>query len=515
MPTIATSLARRAPVFPRLLSGLMLLADARLVSGLGRALGVVGALLMTLASGTPVLAAAVPASATAASALAGSAASGSVDRVEAAGAAALRPNILLIFADDLGYGDLGSYGADFRTPHIDALGVAGARFDQFYVAAPVCTPSRFGLLTGRYPARSRDQLLGALMFLEGRDDRRGIRPGETTVATVLQSAGYRTALIGKWHLGHGLPEFAPGRHGFEHTYGCHGGCVDYFTLRYGQRPDWYRDGRAIAEEGYSTDLITAEAQRWLGEQRAGQPFFLYLAYTAPHYGKGWDPVTNKTTNPLQAKPADRARFPQLSDPQRLEYAAMVAAMDDGVGRVLETLKTKGLDRDTLVIFTSDNGGDPHYAGNNGRLRGQKAQLFEGGIRVPCFMRWPGRITAGLRVTTPITTLDLFPTFGELAGANTASLSLNGDSLVPFLLGRGALSPDRALFWQAPRAKALRQGAWKYVLEGKEEYLFNLDDDPAEQHNLAAVEPRRVADLRARHAALLATVQRERAAVAPR
>lgn len=424
-------------------------------------------------------------------------------------ASAPRPNILLIFADDLGYGDLSSYGAEFRTPHIDSIGAEGARFEQFYVAAPVCTPSRFGLLTGRYPVRSRDRLLGALMFLDKKDDERGLRAGETTVASVLRENGYRTALIGKWHLGHGLPEFAPQRHGFEHTYGCHGGCVDYFTKRYGQKPDWYRDGTPLEEEGYSTDLITTEAQRWLGEQRPDRPFFLFLAYTAPHYGKGWDAASGKTTNPLQAKPEDRARFPHIKDPSRLEYAAMVASMDDGVGRVLATLRERGLERDTLVLFTSDNGGDPRYAGNNGSLRGQKAQLFEGGIREPCLMRWPGRIAPGTRVTRPASTLDFFPTFGALAGADTGSLRLDGTNIAPFVLGRGELPLDRTFFWQAPRAKALRQGPWKYVLEGKTEYLFQLEEDPGERRNLAQVESKRLAELKARHAAILADIDRER------
>lgn len=424
-------------------------------------------------------------------------------------AAADRPNIVLIFADDLGYGDLSAYGSEIRTPQIDSLARGGAKFESFYVAAPVCTPSRFGLLTGRFPIRSTDNLNGALMFLQARDDRRGIRSHETTIATVLRAQGYRTALIGKWHLGHGEPEFSPLRHGFEHTYGCHGGCVDYYTLKYGEKPDWFRQGEPLVEEGYSTDLLTEEAVRWLNQRRAAEPFFLFLAYTAPHYGKGWDADKKQTTNLLQSKPADRERNAHITAAKRREYAGMVTAMDDGVGRVLEVLRSRQLADNTLVIFTSDNGGDPNYGGHNGPLRGQKGQLFEGGIREPCLMRWPGRIAAGTVITAPVTAIDLFPTFAALAGADVRSYSLDGDDILPVLRGTGTAGPDRALFWQGPRAGALRRGPWKFVREADTDYLFNLADDPGEKRDLAAVEPTRLAELKSHHAALLARARESR------
>jgi arylsulfatase A-like enzyme len=419
-------------------------------------------------------------------------------------AAAPRPNVLLIFADDLGIGDVSCYGSEIQTPHIDSLARDGAKFEAFYVAAPACTPSRFGLLTGRYPNRSRDQLLGALMFLQPRDDTRGIRAGETTVAEMLQRGGYRTAIIGKWHLGHGLPEFSSRQHGFDYSYGSQGGCVDYFTLRYGEKPDWFRNDRPLVEEGYATDVITDDAVRWLEQQRTDKPFFLYLAYTAPHYGKGWDAAKQQPTNILQAKPADRARYAHIADADRREYAGMVAALDDGVGRVLETLRAAKLDQNTLVIFTSDNGGDPRYGGGNKPFRGQKNQLFEGGIREPCVMRWPGKIKPASVVRTPATALDLFPTFCDLAGVKRGGMALDGDSLMPLLL-EGKPLPTRDLFWQRPKDAALRRGEWKYLRDATGEMLFNLKSDPAEANDLAAEKPKVLRQLKAAHAAIAATL----------
>jgi arylsulfatase A-like enzyme len=424
--------------------------------------------------------------------------------VATASAAAPRPNILLIFADDLGRGDVSCYGSEIRTPHIDSLARDGVKFESFYVAAPVCTASRFGLLTGRYPARSHDKLFGALMFLQERDATRGIRPDETTIAEVLQRAGYRTAIIGKWHLGHGRPEFSPRRHGFDHAYGSTGGCVDYFTQKYGDKPDWHRNDQPIEEKGYTTDLITDEAVRWLGQQHADEPFFLYLPYTAPHYGKGWDADAKKPTNVLQAKPADRERFRYIGDEKRREYAAMVGALDDGVGRVLETLRRAKLDQNTLIIFTSDNGGDPKFGGNNKPLRGVKNEVWEGGIREPCLMVWPGKIKPASVIRDPAGALDFFPTFCDLAGVNRDGLALDGASLAPLLL-EGKSLPARDLFWQQPNGVALRRGSWKYLRIGKEEMLFNLDDDPSESKDRAREKPEMLKSLKSAHAAIAATL----------
>ena len=423
--------------------------------------------------------------------------------------AAERPNILLIMADDLGYGDLSAYGSEIPTPRIDTLARDGARLSAFYTPAAVCTPSRYGMLTGRWPNRSRDNLLSPLMFLQTRDDGRGLRATETTVTTRLRAAGYRTALVGKWHLGHGEAEFLPQQHGFEHVYGCRGGCVDFFTLKYGEKPDWYRGLEPLQEEGYSTDLITAEAVRWLESRRADEPFFLFLSYTAPHYGKGWDPVARQPTNVLQAKPADRERHHAIVDPDRREYAGMVTALDEGVGRVLATLEERGLAARTLVIFTSDNGGDTNYGGRNGGLRGRKSQLFEGGIRVPCLVRWPGRIAPGRVIDEPVTGLDFFPTIAAVARLEAAAMPVDGNNILPVLLGGRLPESPRALFWQSPRGKALRQGDWKYVQEEGVDRLFHLARDPAEQDDLAQREPERLAALRKVHAGIGAGIRQDR------
>ncbi|MDB6027560.1 MAG: Twin-arginine translocation pathway signal [Verrucomicrobiales bacterium] len=407
------------------------------------------------------------------------------------------PNILFIFSDDQGMNDIGCYGSEIPTPHIDSIAKNGIKFDSFYVAAPVCTPSRFALLTGRFPNRAQDDLRHALMFLDKRDDTVGIHTNETTMSQVLQKKGYRTALLGKWHLGHGSPAFFPNEHGFDYSYGTTGGCIDYFSLKYGDKPDWARNGTLIEEQGYSTDLISSEAVHFLEGQKSAKPFFLYLAYTSPHYGKGWNEKTHKPTNVLQAKEKDRERLSQIADKDRREFAGMVVAMDDGIGRVLETLHRMKLEKDTLVIFACDNGADPHYGGSNKPFRGQKNQLFEGGIHVPCLAQWPGKIKAGQTIQEPITALDFFPTFCELTGAKTKGLPLDGNSILPLLLKQRA-PKQRDLFWRTQAADALRRGSWKYLRVGKDEMLFNLKDDPYEQKNLADTKPELLSELRTAH-----------------
>ena len=413
--------------------------------------------------------------------------------------AAERPNILLVFSDDQGWGDVSCFHSEIPTPNIDSLARDGVKFTSWYVASSICTPSRFGLLTGRYPSRSRDRLLGALMSLGERDADRGIRGDETTIAQVLQQQGYRTALIGKWHLGHGNVGFLPPSHGFDSFYGHTAGCIDFFTMRYGIKPDWYRNEQLSDETGYATDLITDEAVRFLKEQQSDQPFFLYLPYNAPHYGKGYDPGKREVTNIMQAKPEDLARVHEIEDPTRRVFAAMVLSLDDGIGRVLAALKQRGLSDNTLVLFLTDHGGDPDYGGSSGPLRGEKGTLFEGGIRVPCLIRWPGKLKAGATCTSVCSSLDLFPTFCRLCGADASQLPLDGIDLTPLLL-EGKPPKDRELFWELSRGVALRQGSWKYLRTADgEEYLFNVDDDPYEKSNLAERQPDVFARLKARHA----------------
>jgi arylsulfatase A-like enzyme len=214
-----------------------------------------------------------------------------------AAVAADRPNIVLIFSDDQGYNDVGCYGSEIPTPHIDSIARSGLRFTSWYSASSICTPSRFGLLTGQNPSRSQDQLLSALMFLAEEDAVRGIRSHEVTVADRLGAAGYTTAIIGKWHLGHGDADFLPTQHGFDLFKGHTGGCIDYFTMTYGIQDDWYEGTRRVRQNGYATELITDEAVAFLEtQQQADKPFFLFLPYNAPHFGKGWNPSKNETVN---------------------------------------------------------------------------------------------------------------------------------------------------------------------------------------------------------------------------
>jgi arylsulfatase A-like enzyme len=417
-----------------------------------------------------------------------------------------RPNIVLIFSDDQGVNAVGCYGSEIRTPNIDRIAREGIRFSQWYSASSICTPSRFGLLTGRNPSRSQHQLLSALMFMADEHRETGIQSHETTVAEKLQEAGYQTTLIGKWHLGHGKKELLPTRHGFETFIGHTGGCIDYFTMTYGRIPDWYHQEKHVTEWGYSTELITDEAVRFLNQRRGTkQPFFLYLPYNAPHFGKGWSPKDNAPVNIMQARAADLQRATGIDDKLRREFAAMVMALDDGVGRVMQALRENDLERDTLLIFLTDHGGDPNYGGSNLPLRGTKATLFEGGLRVPCVMRWPGRIRPGTTTDSLCWSIDLFPTFCKLAGVPTEGLPLDGRDLAPVLL-RGDSWPDRTFFWetgthtelQRGSWAALREGDWKFVRSPKEgEFLFNLKTDPNEQEDLSGSNPDRFRQLRNR------------------
>ncbi|MCA8995045.1 MAG: sulfatase-like hydrolase/transferase [Planctomycetaceae bacterium] len=418
---------------------------------------------------------------------------------------ARRPNIVVIFSDDQGTHDVGCYGSEIPTPHIDTLARDGVKMTQFYAASSICTPSRFGLLTGQNPSRSQDQLLSALMFLADEDKTRGIRDHETTIAEVLTDAGYRTALIGKWHLGHGDPLFAPHEHGFGLTYGHTAGCIDFFTLCYGNTPDWYRNGKPLVEFGYSTDLIADEAIRYLNAQTPDQPFFLYIPFNAPHFGKGWNDGDDTTVNLLQPRPQELERVQWIEDITRRKYAAMVVALDDSIGRILDTLEANKLSDNTLVVFMSDHGGDPNYGGDNRPLRGSKATLYEGGIRVPCLVRWPGQIPAGELRTQPATALDWFPTFCSLANADASENTTDGMNLTP-LLTRNEASGPREFFWetgahselQRGNWQALRVGEWKWVRSPNEgESLFNLHDDPNEQHDLSHTHPQQMKQMQAR------------------
>ena len=294
-----------------------------------------------------------------------------------------KPNIVIIYADDLGYGDLSIYGGDIPTPNIDRIGKEGIQFTDFYVAGPVCSPSRFGLLTGSYPARSKQNLYTALMPF----DKNYIEKSETTLPTYLKSQNYKTAIIGKWHLGSEADAF-PTLHGFDEFTGFTGGCIDFFDHNYGTvEEDWYVNGKLAKEEGYSTELITKHALQFIDKvNQSKAPFFLYLPYNAPHYGKtdpGHVPANSvvlkeelyegyKIANTLQAPEQYYKRFEHVKDPYRKAYSAMVSSLDDNVGIVIQKLEQSGLLENTIIWFISDNGGYSEsyfaHASNGGRWR---------------------------------------------------------------------------------------------------------------------------------------------------
>ena len=411
------------------------------------------------------------------------------------------PNILLIFTDDQGINDVGCYGSEIPTPNIDRIAAEGIQFNSFYSASSICTPSRFGLLTGQNPVRSQDQLLGALMFMaEGHADK-GIQEKEVTIASVLRDqAGYDTSLIGKWHLGHGDPSLLPLNHGFDTFIGHTGGCIDFFTMTYGIIPDWYNGSQHVSENGYATELITEEAIDYLsGQKERDRPFFLYLAYNAPHFGKGYSPADKKPVNLMQPQAAELKRVASIEDKIRREFAAMTVSLDDGVGKVLAALEEYELENDTLVIFLTDHGGDPTYGGSNLPLRGNKATLFEGGIRVPCVMRWPGKIEAGQKSDSQLWSLDLFPTFCELADIEPDSgLPLDGVSFASLLTGEEQSTQEpRNMLWMTGAHSELERKPWiayrednmKYLLSPEEgEFLFDLESDPNEETDLRTKKP---------------------------
>ncbi|MFP4058448.1 MAG: sulfatase-like hydrolase/transferase [Candidatus Brocadiia bacterium] len=399
---------------------------------------------------------------------------------------ARRPNIVLILADDLGYGDLGYMGNPrIRTPHLDALAAEGVRFPDFHSSGAVCSPTRAGLLTGRYQQRA-----GIPMVISAARHRHvGLDPGEATFAERLQAAGYATALFGKWHLGY-LPKFNPVHQGFDAFRGYVSGNVDYFShVDQTGRADWWHGDRLEPEEGYVTHLVTRHAVRFIEEHREG-PFCLYVAHEAPHY-------------PYQGPgdEADRAvggKFPVRGSrrDKAAAYKEMVEAMDASVGQVVAALRRLGLDRQTFVFFFSDNGATP--PGSNAPLRGRKGTLWEGGHRVPAIAWWPGRVPAGGVCEEPTLCLDLFPTFIELAGATVPrGLKLDGVSLAPLLLEGERLGP-RTLFWGHGRQRAVRRGRWKLLLgtggKGDEPRLFDLAESLEEKHDVAPDSPRRVESL---------------------
>ena len=396
------------------------------------------------------------------------------------------PNIVLITADDLGYGDLSSYGrADFQTPVLDRLASQGTRFTQAYAIAPVCTPTRVGLMTGRYPARTPIGLREPLT-LSSEDRELGLDPAHPTLSSLLKRAGYRNGLFGKWHLGI-RSEFHPNRHGFDEFFGPLSGAVDYISHSDPTgRHDLHRNGDAVRATGYLTDLIADEAVRFIRQRR--EPFFLNHQGTAPHspWQRPGDPPMGPSHGPFDIGPPDR--FPD-----------MMRALDGAVGRILAALDDTGVAERTLVIFTSDNGGK-QYSNMAGLARG-KGHLWEGGLRVPAFVRWPSVIPSGETTRQVATTLDWTATILAAAGVPPApSHPLDGMNLLPVLAGGEPI--DRMIFWrtaQRLQQKAVRDRGWKYLRDQDREYLFDLVLDPGERSDLKGAEPEILQRLKASYA----------------
>ena len=435
-----------------------------------------------------------------------------------------RPNIVLLLADDLGYGELGCQGhPEIPTPHIDSIARNGVRFTQGYVTAPYCSASRAGLLTGKYQTRFGYEFnpVGAL----NEDPDAGLPVSERTLADHLHDTGYATGLIGKWHLG-GTAKYHPYRRAFDEFFGFlheghyfvpppyHGvttmlrrrtlptGGKGRWTSRDGQlvlsthlgydEPDYdadnpiYRGGQPVEEHTYLTDALTREAVDFI-DRNAERPFFLYLAYNAVH-------------SPLQGADAYMRKFAHIDDIQRRIFAAMLSNLDDSVGSVLQKLREEGLEDDTLIFFISDNGGPTReLTSSNAPLRGEKGQVYEGGIRVPFLLQWKGQLPPGATYDKPVISLDVFATASQVA-EHAAPTGIDGVDLLPYLTDKRDERPHESLFWRLGNRTAIRAGDWKLLKNpsrrnGDDAWeLYDLANDVGESRDLASHEPQRVQEL---------------------
>jgi arylsulfatase B len=417
----------------------------------------------------------------------------------AAQPAAPRPHIVYILADDQGWKDVGFHGSDIKTPTLDSLARGGARLEQFY-AQPMCTPSRAALMTGRYPHR-----YGLQTLVIPSAGTYGVPTDEWLLPQALKEAGYRTAIVGKWHLGHADRKYWPRQRGFDYQYGPMLGEIDYFTHSAHGTRDWFRDNKPVVEEGYVTHLIGQDAVRLIDGHDPKTPLFLYLTFTSPHA-------------PYQAPQEALDQYAQVKDLSRRAYAAMITTMDAEIGRVLDALQKKGMRESTLVIFESDNGGprSAKFTGeidmskstipaDNGPYRDGKGTLYEGGTRVVALANWPGHVKPGTVVDQPIHLVDMYPTLAGLAGAPLGKgKPLDGVNVWP-TISEGKASPRQEVVYDVePFRAAVRQGDWKLIwqatLPSKVE-LFNLAQDPSEKTNVADANPQKVAELQQRIEAL--------------
>lgn len=392
-----------------------------------------------------------------------------------------QPNILLICCDDLGYGDLGCYGAEYDTPNIDGLATEGVRFTDWHSNGPLCSPTRASLLTGRYPHEAG--VPGNVGSGRAEQDMMpGLPSSQTTLADRLGDAGYDTGAFGKWHLGMAEDE-VPNAHGFDEYFGFLSGCVDYYSHQFiwrqgaGVPPyhDLWEDRAEVWHNGeYLTHLLTDRAVEFVEDAAGGEnPFFGYVAYNAPHY-------------PMHAPEEYLDRFPDLP-PERRIFAAILAAVDDGVGRLLDSLEGAGVADDTIVIFTSDHGPsreirnhldgsrEPYYGGSTNGLRGEKGSLFEGGISVPGIVRYPDEIEGGRVCDELVVSMDVVPTVLAAQGREIPE-DLDGENVWPLLVGDSDESPHDRVYWTNREQRAVRDGDWKLVLNG-----YQVDGDSVDVH----------------------------------
>jgi arylsulfatase A-like enzyme len=400
--------------------------------------------------------------------------------------AADRPNIIVIVSDDQGYNDLSVQGGrEIPTPHIDSIASNGVRFTSGYVSGPYCSPTRAGLMTGRYQTRFGHEFNPGPAATTDADV--GLPLTQATLADRLKAAGYVTGMVGKWHLGYSS-KFHPMQRGFDEFFGFLGGAHSYVNSEEDPDNRILRGVQPVSEPAYLTDALGREAVAFIDRHKTpAKPFFLYWTFNAVH-------------SPLQAPEKYLSRFATITDTRRRTYAAMLSAMDDAVGLALAKLREAGLENNTLIFYVSDNGGPASNGSNNHPLRGQKAQTLEGGIRVPFLVQWKGTLPAGVAYDQPVIQLDIHATALAAAGvAPTPAMNLDGVNLLPYLKGESSGPPHQALYWQFGEQMAIRAGDWKLVRhtdsDGRME-LYNLAQDIGEKIDLGSANPAKAAELKA-------------------
>ncbi len=400
-----------------------------------------------------------------------------------------KPNIVYIIADDMGWSDIGYNNPEIKTPNLDRLASEGVKFTHHY-AMPTCTPARVGIFTGHFPSR---------YGVYGPDYGKIFRDDTITLADALKKAGYKTAISGKWHMG-SPPEYTPLKYGFDLSYGYFAGQVDPYTHLYKTGiKTWHKNDEYIEEEGHATDLITDQAIDVI-EKSDQTPFFLYVAYSVPHY-------------PLDEPDRWTSMYDHIEEPSRRWFNASVTHMDHGIGQIVDAIDKRGIRENTIIVFVSDNGGQkswsndkqykgryadkPHNVlGDNSPLRGWKGDVYEGGIRVPAFVNWKGRLDSS-ECSTPIHIVDWMPTLCHLAGYTPMkNLNWDGTNLWQQITGESKQEPDRVMYWNTRRQMAVRDGDWKLVKFSNKETveLYNIKKDPLEKTNLVEEKPEKVKEL---------------------